>query len=346
MGERDRRDAMAASLRAVLMVALLVLPSFAGGRVVVAAASPSPDSSTDPSQRPAVATAADRVIEGVTHGSRWLVDVRDLGAMSLPLALRPVYAAGHTVSPDGRQVAFAAPDAEGMSRVYLSALDGMDLRPLTPAGVTAHSPAWSPDGRTIAYVDDEGLGVQDLASGVVRRFERLPTGEIEEPSFRMDGRRILFTRTSGPRGLRSALWTVPAHGGRPRLLLERATAGTWSPDGSRLVFRRRDNEHAIGVLRDKGYLNPFAVDGERGIWIADAHGGEPRRLGEGTAASWAPDSRRLVVVGADRVVRIMEARTGRVSDLACGWSALWWDADHVLVGGYEPDCDSLDAGSR
>src|SRR6185503_2067350 len=113
---------------------------------------------------------------------------------------------GHTVSPDGRQVAFAAPDAEGMSRVYLSALDGMDLRPLTPAGVTAHSPAWSPDGRTIAYVDDEGLGVQDLASGVVRRFERLPTGEIEEPSFRMDGRRILFTRTSGPRGLRSALW--------------------------------------------------------------------------------------------------------------------------------------------
>lgn len=285
-----------------------------------------------------------RVIEGVTHGSRWLVDVRDGSAIRLPLSLRPVFATDYAVSPDGRRVVFAAPDPDGMlgtTRLYVARTDGTRVRPITPSGVAAWDPAWSPDGRKIVHVDVTGLAVLDLPTGRVRRFARLPAGSLERPSFRPDGRAILFTRTFGRRGLRSALWTVPALGGRARLLLDDAAYGAWSGDGSRLAFARRDNDRARRVLRELGFVNPYLVDTDpHGLWLADGEGAHRQRIAGDGWASWSPDGGRLVVGGDDRLVRIVDARTGRpLQRLACGRSPVWWDARHVLIEGYDADCD-------
>ena len=54
-------------------------------------------------------------------------------------------------------------------RIYRIDSDGFDLTPLTPAGQTSLSPAWSPDGQRFAYTQlgagRGGVVVQDLATG-------------------------------------------------------------------------------------------------------------------------------------------------------------------------------------
>jgi TolB protein len=82
--------------------------------------------------------------------------------------------------------------------------DGSERRVLTrfPAGIFPSSPAWSPDGRTIAYArlklgrDRQGSGLYsvDVGSGEVHRLTR----EIDSsPSWSPDGRRIVFQRLTG-----------------------------------------------------------------------------------------------------------------------------------------------------
>jgi TolB protein len=64
-----------------------------------------------------------------------------------------------TWSPDGKQLAFVREDATlGASRVYVTSMDGRRVRPLVgqlqldPAATFESDPAWSPDGKRIAFV--------------------------------------------------------------------------------------------------------------------------------------------------------------------------------------------------
>jgi tol-pal system beta propeller repeat protein TolB len=69
-----------------------------------------------------------------------------------------------TWSPDGRQLAFVREDASlGASRVYVTSVDGRGVRPLVarlqldPAATFESDPAWSPDGKRLAFVRGAGL---------------------------------------------------------------------------------------------------------------------------------------------------------------------------------------------
>ena len=68
------------------------------------------------------------------------------------------------LSPDGRRLAFVAPDAEGRNVLWIRALSGLSSQPL--AGTEgATSPFWSPDSRYVAFVAGRRLRKIDAAGG-------------------------------------------------------------------------------------------------------------------------------------------------------------------------------------
>jgi Tol biopolymer transport system component len=285
------------------------------------------------------------VIDGVTHGHRWLIDVRDGSTTALPLSLRPIWATGYAVSPEGRRVVFMAPDpegADGSMRIYIADVDGSDAEPLSAGGVDAWDPAWSPDGREVVYVDGSGLALVGLRTRRLHRFARVPAGDISRPTFRPDGRVIGFTRHSGQA---RHLWTVPARGGAPTRLIEDASHGSWSPQGDAIAFESSPRQQReFGIPGSQDDFTAYFHREPRVLWLAEADGASahpiagtrttlaPHDESADRGPAWSPDGRRIAYGSGDRV-RLVDLRTGGVRLLSCGRRPTWWDARHVLVEG-------------
>jgi TolB protein len=112
-------------------------------------------------------------------------------------------------------------------------VDGSDIKQLTPsvAGVRSYrtSPDWSPDGRTIAFEQQNGdfqvwtIGLDD------RKMRKLTSiGENEDPSWAPDAQHIVLTST---RHGSKNLWVLDSRTGRMRQLTfnDGARLAAWSP---------------------------------------------------------------------------------------------------------------------
>lgn len=101
------------------------------------------------------------------------------------------------------------------------------------------SPAWSPDGKSLAYVSFESqkaaIWVQEVASGRRSMVANFP-GSNSAPAWSPDGRELAVTLS---RGGPAQLHLMPAAGGPPRRLTTSAaidTEPTFSPDGRWIYF--------------------------------------------------------------------------------------------------------------
>jgi tol-pal system beta propeller repeat protein TolB len=134
-------------------------------------------------------------------------------------------------SPDGRQIAFIS----GRSRfpeVYTMDADGTNVQLLTPfiPGVRTYrtAPDWSPDGRTVAYEQQNG----DFQVWMINIRDKEPRrltseGENEGPSWAPDGRHLVLSST---RGGSKQIWVLDTESGRFRQLTYNAGARlpSWS----------------------------------------------------------------------------------------------------------------------
>ena len=153
-------------------------------------------------------------------------------------------------------------------RVYRIDSDGEQAVPLTPAGQTALSPMWSPDGRTIAYTRLEGgrggVIVQPLTGGTAQVAPGAQSGLNITPAFAPDGRTLAFAR-SDETG--TDIFTANYV---DRCCAQRLTVGrfadnlspTFSPDGRRIAFvSTRSGPPQIYVMAangtDQELLAPF-----------------------------------------------------------------------------------------
>lgn len=128
----------------------------------------------------------------------------------------------------GREIAFIS-DRGGSPRIYLMDADGANERPLLNLGGHMDSPAWSPDGRFIAFAwDGDGafnIYLADVASGQTLRLTR--EGRNESPAWSPDSRHIAFQSN---RTGRWEIWAMRIDGSEQRQLTR---TGGRSPSWSR-----------------------------------------------------------------------------------------------------------------
>ncbi len=201
------------------------------------------------------------------------------------------------VSSDGRQMVAVE---MGLNHSELVLLNGLGERialltnNLSPNRVQdsawARSPAWAPDGRSIAFVAD--LGRWDLSiwripagGGQVELVHGFPLGSGggDTPTWSPDGTKIAFT---GTRGTSTQIFVADLNTGNSTQITNMADGAydpAWSPTGDHVAFVVRENQ-------------------EHNIWMAAPDGSGARELFGGglkRSPTWSSDGELLIYFGQD-----------------------------------------------
>ncbi|MDA3920145.1 MAG: Tol-Pal system beta propeller repeat protein TolB [Salinisphaera sp.] len=171
-------------------------------------------------------------------------------------------------------------------RLVVSDYDGSNPTTVYSSQDPIMSPAWSPDGRKLAYVafnvykGISSLRVQDLASGNVRTIAS-GSGVNGAPAWSPDGSRIALARSKNGD---TDIFVYNMNSGQMRQLTHSGSIDTepaWSPDGRSIVF-----------TSDRG--------GQPQIYRMSSDGGQVQRVtydGESNQrADFSPDGKSLVMV--------------------------------------------------
>jgi TolB protein len=127
----------------------------------------------------------------------------------------------------------------GIHTLWIADSDGEGREPLLKNSEPIISPAWSPDGRELAYVSFERrkatVWVQEIATSK-RRLVANFKGSNSAPAWSPDGQQLAVTlsRDGG-----SQLFVMDRNGGNVRRLTQSSgidTEAAWSPDGRLLYF--------------------------------------------------------------------------------------------------------------
>jgi len=145
-------------------------------------------------------------------------------------------------SPDGRHVVYVSMK-NGAEQIFMMNADGSGAEPLTPSDSKTIHPNWAPDSRSVAYCTDDDL--------------KPPAKNASEIySIDLESRKITKLISGGVN-------TYPA----------------WSPDGTKMAFRRM-----LGERNSEVFLANKDGSGERNLSNNPAFDGWP---------AWSPDGAKI-----------------------------------------------------
>ncbi|HXQ81158.1 MAG TPA: PDZ domain-containing protein [Opitutaceae bacterium] len=164
--------------------------------------------------------------------------------------IRPEQILGSAISPSGKRALF-----EAHGEIFSVPAEKGDVRNLTQSpGVADRDPAWSPDGKSIAFFSDESgeyalsVRTQD-GLGAPRRIDLgRPPSFFYSPRWSPDSSKIAYSDK------RLKLWYVAVAGGAPvgvdtDLYGSRPFVASWSPDSQWITYAKQlqNNLHAVFV---------------------------------------------------------------------------------------------------
>ena len=166
---------------------------------------------------------------------------------------------------------------KNIKEIFLMDYDGANQRRITGHRSTSMSPAWSPNGESVAYTSffngQPGIYLADVATN--RKRPVVSSGSLNtSPSFAPDGRRLAFARSLEGN---VEIFTADLNGGNLRRLTNSQAIDTnpaWSPKGGEIAFTssRAGNPH---------------------IYLMDAEGANQRRItfdgAYNDGVSWSPE---------------------------------------------------------
>lgn len=180
-------------------------------------------------------------------------------------------------SPDGKFISFTAARGsagEGedgpRTQIWIMPADGGEAWQLTSAKEGVGAYAWSPDGKSIAFVTRDSLSKEDD-----EKRKRRDDARVFEGDFRM-----------------SHLWTVDVATKKEKRLTEGELTvrgePSWSPDGRRLTFAAAPT--------------PMVRDYRADVYIVSAGGGDAQKItsnpGPDSGPKWSPDGKTIAYTSA------------------------------------------------
>src|SRR5215472_1781098 len=182
------------------------------------------------------------------------------------------------ISPDGKRVVYEVQKANWEENAFernlwIGEIASGETHALTTAKKSSTNPAWSPDGKWIAFLSDRPAQIKDTPDG------------------------------------KKQLYVISADGGEAQQLTKAESDVSdldWAPDSKRIAFSMSDPEPKVMKDRKEKYGEYSVVHGDyqmTHLWTVEFSSGgtetaEPKRLTEGDKFSlgdfsWSPDGTRI-----------------------------------------------------
>lgn len=191
-----------------------------------------------------------------------------------------------------------------ISKINISPIENVAFQKLTSSG-NITSPTISPDGKSIAFVRENDLYLQDINTGSSVKLNVVNHKIFSNLRFSLDGETLYF-RNEKRTDAGGDIFQVSRFGGEARKILENSwsTIGL-SPDGKKLSFVRYFPNEARWVL----FIKNLQTGEDKQIFERSS----PDSIYRTGFPAWSPDSKKIVTVAQEKpasTIYVIDVQTG------------------------------------